>query len=169
MFTKFNLFKANLSTISELTNETYGDVSNHGGERHSTIHMQQQQQQNQQQQPAYNNPGATSLLSPSACMLIDPDETATSGGNFFTANHQQATAEPLTIQHQGVTMRRGDPRSNSSPDNQQTAPAALTNNGEHLKSVIASLISNASEIQIELVDENDESQGTLQGKFRFTY
>ncbi len=157
-------------------------------------------------------------------MLIDPDETATSG-NFANNNNNMNSNQPTSsyfnnkIQDfqnnsndqiiaanghnktsdydnkvndltrgnsSNVTVRRGDPRSagpstsssNSSnlsqllQQHQQimdaatspTSPNSLSNQGSNLKNVIANLINNASEIQIEIVNENDEIVPNIAGK-----
>ncbi len=155
----------------------------------------------------------TSLLSPSACMLINPDETATSGnfGNNSAANQPSSSYfnnktqdfqnnsndqiaangknsdydnKASDLRASNVTIRRGDQRSagpstsssNSSNLNQpqqtqnpevtsSTSLVSLTNQtGSNLKNVLTNLINNASEIEIEILDEN-EHVPSLAGKF----
>ena len=121
---------ANLSTITELTNETYGDMSNHSRDRSSQLHIHTPQPANQPR----------SLLSPTSCMLVNTEDLATSD-----------EYRPLGLVSSHVTIRKC---------NQGNDESSNSSNNAQLRNVITNLINNASEIRIDLVDE--QSNATLQ-------
>jgi hypothetical protein len=129
----------NLSTITELTNETFDSCSNRSRDRISNQHIIYNSDNNNQNQLRY---GQQSNLT-----------SANNNSNNFDAQSD--------LYDSNVTFRRGqrdNNQNNNSTNNSMQYANDVMSPITKMKSLLNSLISNASEIQIELTDGENKGK-----------